>query len=729
MIDYETFDIHNIKMSIASDDTFFISAFRNNDYWDWNTLISLKENYIDSNKNIVEIGSHCGTSTCFYASSTKKIVYAFEPQKDMFELLNHNINQNDLKNVVIKKEALFYKNGNIFMDTIDTHKISNEGFNRGGLSLGIVGESIKSTILNDLNIDDCGFLHIDAQGAEQHIFYSGLEFIKKHKPVILWENNIKFEKSLVNRVNLDKSIPNYIKTFDIEKSLTELGYKHFEKWSGIDTLSIPDTSEVDTCYTNAYVELPSNGLGCHITSMIVACEWCNQNQKYLRYKMLPSVHHNKIGKNYNNEIEKLFGFNTMDLATEKCFKIPYEEIYNKIKPTKNTIKYLKNLFNKNNFYDSKVSVDNWVIHIRRNDVNTTNNVERYISYERYNEIIKNIRKKYNGKILILSDGCHKEILTNITDNNIEIDTESNSLKAFCKMVYCKNLVVGFSSFSYAAGVYNENNVYYDILTNPNDCYPNNNYYHPILDHWLTTSFLKNKKSSLENSIAIVGMCKNVEVYLKENVFDMIEIISKQFDKVYIYIYTNDNTDNTLTLLENFKENNCIKYNDFTIENENGINYLYRADLTILVYGRNKCLEYARKKNVNYMAMIDLDNCLNKCKTNIIKEMIELLDNDNVVAVSKCCAKNNFYDKFSYRSEKFNKCIHKMKDHTEIWAETLPNKINKVDSYFGGLCIYKMNLIPIKAKYSNMDNNNNFCCEHVAFNEMLKGDKYIYVVND
>jgi hypothetical protein len=61
--------------------------------------------------------------------------------------------------------------------------------------------------------------------------------------------------------------------------------------------------------------------------MIIASEWCNQNQKYLRYKALPSIHHNKIGKNYNKDIEKLFGFDTMDLATDKCIKIPYEEIY------------------------------------------------------------------------------------------------------------------------------------------------------------------------------------------------------------------------------------------------------------------------------------------------------------------------------------------------------------------------------------------------------------------
>jgi ribosomal protein L24E len=139
---------------------------------------------------------------------------------------------------------------------------------------------------------------------------------------------------------------------------------------------------------------------------------------------------------------------------------------------------------------------------------------------------------------------------------------------------------------------------------------------------------------------------------------MIEKISNAFDKAYLYIYTNDNEDNTLTLLEKFKEKNNNKFSDITIENETGIIYLHRGDLTILVYGRNKCLEYARKKKVNYMAMIDLDNVLNYCEKSIFNEMVELLEKENVVAVSKACTRNDFYDKFSYRTEKFNICIQK-----------------------------------------------------------------------
>jgi FkbM family methyltransferase len=709
MIEHEVFDVNGYKMAIAKDDAFFFWTFDNGSYWDWDTLQKLKQSYIDKNKNIVEIGAHCGTSTCFYSRATNKRVIAFEPQKSMFELLEKNICQNDLKNVDLRKQAVFYKNDNVFMDDIDTHRVPHQGFNRGGLSLGVKGEPTKCIILNDLDIDDCGFLHVDAQGAEQHIFYSGMEFIKKHRPIILWENNIVYEKSLCDRVNLDKSIPNDVKNFDIVKALTDLGYTHSEKWSGIDTLSIPTKIPIES--NTAYVDLAANGLGCHISSMIVACIWTNQNQKYLRYKPLPPIHHNKIGSEYNKQVEKLFGFDKMDKIESNSIKIPYEEIYWELKVDKKSIDYLRSLFNSDNTFDK--TCHEWVIHIRRNDITTTEHKERYIEYSKYNELIELIRNNYQGQIIILSDGNKNEIRENITDKNILIDTNSTSLEAFCKMVYCKNLVVGWSSFSYSAGVYNTNNVYKDLLISHN-----HNYYHSIPDNWKTLDMQS-------NSIAIVGMCKNVDLYLNQNVLRMIETISKPFEKAYLYIYTNDNEDNTLDTLLKFKKEKSHLFEDFTIEAEEGITEMNRQDLTILVYGRNKCLNYARSKNAKYMAVIDLDDCLKVCEEQHIKEMTDHLDNENVVAVSKACNKNDFGDKFSYRSERFPLCIYKYTDHTPIWHEVLPKKITKVDSYFGGLCIYKMALCPADAFYDNKDSKGDYCCEHVAFNEKLEGEHYIY----
>lgn len=61
---------------------FIINDFKNGKYWDIDTFLKLKQ-FINPNRNILEIGGHCGTSTILYASILNKPykVYVYEPQK------------------------------------------------------------------------------------------------------------------------------------------------------------------------------------------------------------------------------------------------------------------------------------------------------------------------------------------------------------------------------------------------------------------------------------------------------------------------------------------------------------------------------------------------------------------------------------------------------------------------------------------------------------------------
>lgn len=82
-------------VSLYSNDTYITSSFKNGHYWDEDTLLKLKT-YIPSDKNILEIGGHCGTSSLVYATflSDKNQCYVYEPQHKMYELLTQNIKQN-----------------------------------------------------------------------------------------------------------------------------------------------------------------------------------------------------------------------------------------------------------------------------------------------------------------------------------------------------------------------------------------------------------------------------------------------------------------------------------------------------------------------------------------------------------------------------------------------------------------------------------------------------------
>jgi len=250
-----TYSTHYGLVSLYSNEVYIGYPFKNGFYWDEDTLIKLKQ-YIDVNRNILEIGSHCGTSSLVYASyiNDNQKLYAFEPQKNMYKLLVKNITQNNLQHKIIPfNKAVFCFNGIGHMNDIDIDggggsvlKRYNEEIdlpcNYGGISLGENGEEVVFTTIDEMNLDNIGFIHIDSQGAENFIFSKALNLITKCKPVIYFENNEKYNPTFYNKVC--SSYPIYVEEskFDIKKFCIEtLGYsKIIERFNGgDDDLIIP----------------------------------------------------------------------------------------------------------------------------------------------------------------------------------------------------------------------------------------------------------------------------------------------------------------------------------------------------------------------------------------------------------------------------------------------------------------------------------------------------------
>ena len=103
-------------------------------------------------------------------------------------------------------------------------------------------EKVNTSELDDMEIDNVGYIHCDAQGSENFIFSKGREFIKKNRPVILYENKDFYGTYLYD--NIVKNYPNYLEEskFDIKKyCMEELNYtKYIDRYEGgIDTLLIP----------------------------------------------------------------------------------------------------------------------------------------------------------------------------------------------------------------------------------------------------------------------------------------------------------------------------------------------------------------------------------------------------------------------------------------------------------------------------------------------------------
>lgn len=118
------------------------------------------------------------------------------------------------------------------------------------------------------------------------------------------------------------------------------------------------------------------------------------------------------------------------------------------------------------------------IHIRRGDVSKKDNNNRYIDNNYYIEIIKKLKIKYpTYTITIFSEGKYEEFNNlGLEENCFRLNTDI--FETFHSLVCAKILIQSFSSFSYCAGLINQNTVYhYD------------DFWHKKLDHWLSLSSL------------------------------------------------------------------------------------------------------------------------------------------------------------------------------------------------------------------------------------------------
>lgn len=249
-----TFQTDYGLISLYKNEVYIGNTFKNGFYWDLDTLLKLRQ-FINPNRNILEIGGHCGTSSLVYSSFLKDgKVFVFEPQKNMYNLLLKNIQQNNLQNKIIPYNlGVFCYSGIGKMNNIDldggggvvSKRYENEidmDCNFGGIGLGEDGETIRLTTLKDIDIKNIGFIHCDAQGSENFIFSQASELIRINRPVILYENNYEYGRYLYD--NVCKSYPEYTKEsiFDIKKYCMEtLNYSSCIDMfnAGIDTLLIP----------------------------------------------------------------------------------------------------------------------------------------------------------------------------------------------------------------------------------------------------------------------------------------------------------------------------------------------------------------------------------------------------------------------------------------------------------------------------------------------------------
>lgn len=137
---------------------------------------------------VVEAGANIGSHTIHLAqlAGDQGQVWAFEPQRLVFQLLAGNVALNSLTNVHCLQKCLIGSGKRtIPVPVLDVNRINNWG----GVELehSAEGEPVEAITIDSLDLPGCDFLKIDVEGMELQVLQGAEETIGKYQPVIYAE--------------------------------------------------------------------------------------------------------------------------------------------------------------------------------------------------------------------------------------------------------------------------------------------------------------------------------------------------------------------------------------------------------------------------------------------------------------------------------------------------------------------------------------------------------------
>ncbi len=144
---------------------------------------------------VVEVGANIGTHTMVFSQLVGNTgrVYAFEPQRIVFQTLCANMALNNIENVECFQTALANEAGHILFPDI---RYDIEG-NYGAVEMDkfAAGNKIPQARLDDLlEVPRLKFIKIDVEGMEHKVISGARELIAKHRPFLYVEND-RMDKS------------------------------------------------------------------------------------------------------------------------------------------------------------------------------------------------------------------------------------------------------------------------------------------------------------------------------------------------------------------------------------------------------------------------------------------------------------------------------------------------------------------------------------------------------
>jgi len=140
---------------------------------------------VNKDSVVIDVGANIGYYTLLLAKFAKK-VYAFEPDTENFEILKKNVEENNLKNVVLVNKAVGEKSYKGYLIK-DKENFGNHKFNPSKSPFD-KGDLISCISLDTYIKEKIDLIKIDVQGYEPKVLKGAKNLIKKYKPILFVES-------------------------------------------------------------------------------------------------------------------------------------------------------------------------------------------------------------------------------------------------------------------------------------------------------------------------------------------------------------------------------------------------------------------------------------------------------------------------------------------------------------------------------------------------------------
>lgn len=149
--------------------------------------VGLSQNDLEyiKNKDIIDAGAFTGDTSIPLAKRTTKNVYAFEPFKESFELLEKNIKDNNIENIIPINKSLGNIDGErtLYLSNDNVQGITSDSDLRAYTQEIKVRETTIDRFVEENNLN-VGFITIDVEGAEMDLLEGAIKTIQTQKPIL-----------------------------------------------------------------------------------------------------------------------------------------------------------------------------------------------------------------------------------------------------------------------------------------------------------------------------------------------------------------------------------------------------------------------------------------------------------------------------------------------------------------------------------------------------------------